>query len=104
MNNQTDEPRAVRSNVLLGSPTEYMPEMWTIRKDAIYAAIESLESGLEYAKSELAAHDSSIGRTILRNKRYAESVEWDIKKMEATLDMLKSLPNAQGELRREDGK
>ena len=58
----------------------------------IYAAIDSIESGLEYAKSELITHDSNLGRTILKNKRWAESIEADIKKMESTLAALKSLP------------
>ncbi len=73
--------------------TEYEPERWTVKKDAIYAAIEAVQSGLEHTRSALCDHDAQLGRTIAKNKWWAETMERDIAQMEKTLAMLKSLPS-----------
>lgn len=67
----------------------YKPEMWTIQKDVIYAAIPAVENGLEYARECLITHDSALGRTTLKNKSWAETMEKDIRQMESALAMLK---------------
>jgi hypothetical protein len=70
--------------------TTYQPEIWQVEKDVIYAAIPSVEAGLEYAKELLAAHDRDLGRTTLKNKTWAETIEADIRHMTRTLEMLRA--------------
>lgn len=55
-------------------------------KDTICAAIQS---GLEYARECLATHETNLGRTTLKNKNVAETIEKDIRQMEGTLEMLR---------------
>lgn len=74
-------------------PIDYKPETWTINKDIIYATIPALETGLEYARECLAAHDSALGRTTYKNKNWAETIEKDISNMENVLTMLRKCPN-----------
>ena len=59
------EPLA--ASVLLG-PLAYVPEIWRVEKDTIYAAIPTVESGLGYARECLAHHEEVLGRTTLKNK------------------------------------
>ena len=66
----------------------YIPEIWRVEKDVIYAATPAVEFGLEYARECLATHDSALGRTTHKNKTLAESMERDIRHMERTLAML----------------
>jgi hypothetical protein len=72
---------------------EYQPEIWKVEKDTIYAAISAVEAGLEYAKECLAVHDTSLGRTTLKNKNWAETIEKDIRELTKTLAMLKNERN-----------
>jgi len=69
--------------------TQYQPESRIIRKDFIYAAISALKAGLEYAQECLIRHDENLGRTISRNKREAEYMEEDIRKIQAAIENLK---------------
>ena len=80
---------AVSSSTLLG----YEPEMWTVRKDYIYAAITSIQDGVEYAAECLQEHDKRFGRTTRKNKLLAEIMEKDIAQMRLSLEWLRSLPN-----------
>jgi hypothetical protein len=81
------------------SPTYYQPEIWQVEKDVIYASIPAVEAGLEYAKELLAALDRDLGRTTLKNKTWAETIEADIRHMTRTLEMLRACgTNAGGEL------
>lgn len=73
----------------------YQPEIWSVKKDDIYAAIAATESGIEYAQECLATHDQSLGRTTRKNKRIAEQIENDLRQMTATLAALRLLPNGQ---------
>ena len=66
--------------------TTYTPELWSVKKDVIYAAIQSVQFGLEYARECLSAH----GRTTYKNKRWAEAMEKDIRQMEKTIKMLRA--------------
>ena len=76
-------------------PLTYQPEIWRVAKDTIYAAIPAVESGLEYARECLATHEADLGRTTLKNKTWAETMEKDIRHMERTLEMLRACgPNA----------
>jgi len=68
---------------------EYQPELWTIRKDDIYAAIYAVENGLEYARECLMTHESNLGRTTLKNKLRAERMEDDMRHMERLLANLR---------------
>ena len=71
-------------------PTYYQPEIWQVEKDVIYAAIPAVDAGLEYAKELLATHDRDLGRTTLKNKTWAETIEADIRHMTRTLEMLRA--------------
>lgn len=71
-------------------PLTYQPEIWRVEKDTIYAAIPAVESGLEYARECLATHETNLGRTTLKNKTWAETMEKDIRHMERTLEMLRA--------------
>jgi hypothetical protein len=96
---ETSEQMAVRSNPLL-VPTCYQPEIWQVEKNVIYASIPAVEAGLEYAKELLAAHDRDLGRTTLKNKTWAETIEADIRHMTRTLEMLRACgTNEKGEPR-----
>ena len=54
-----------------------------------------MESGLEYARECLTAHDSALGRTTHKNKTWAETMDGDIRHMKRTLAMLRSCgPNS----------
>ena len=68
---------------------DYIPELWTVKKDYIYAAIEAVRNGLEYTITELVTHDLDLGRTTKKNRMWAETMEKDIKQMEQTLEDLK---------------
>lgn len=57
--NVIEQPEArpvVACSDLLGAQN-YQPEMWTVAKDVIYAAIPALEFGMEYTQ-ELLAHQA----------------------------------------------
>jgi len=69
---------------------DYQPEIWSVKKDVIYASIPAVEAGLEYARELLSAHDSALGRTTRKNKCWAETIEQDIRHMERTLEMLRA--------------
>jgi hypothetical protein len=71
----------------------YEPEIWTVRKDYIYAAIAAIKNGIEYAQMCLAEHDSALGRTTLKNRNWAETMERDIRQMQQALDCFQG-PNA----------
>ena len=68
--------------------TGYIPEVWEVKKDAIYAAIHAIESGLEYARQCLTEHDAALGRTTHKNRTWAETIEGDIRQMENARDLL----------------
>ena len=96
---ETSEQMSVGSNPLL-VPTCYQPEIWQVEKNVIYASIPAVEAGLEYAKELLAAHDRDLGRTTLKNKTWAETIEADIRHMTRTLEMLRACgTNVKGEPR-----
>ena len=61
--------------------TGYIPEVWSVKKDAI-------ESGLEYARQCLCDHDAALGRTTHKNRTWAETIEGDIRQMENARDLL----------------
>jgi len=69
----------------------YIPETWTVKKDIIYASIDSIKNGLEYARECLSQHDISFGRTTYKNRTWAETIEGDIVQMEKTLKDLRLL-------------
>jgi hypothetical protein len=86
--------REKKSNPLL-VPTCYQLEIWQVEKNVIYASIPAVEAGLEYAKELLAAHDRDLGRTTLKNKTWAETIEDGIRHMTRTLEMLRACGTTQ---------
>lgn len=78
---------------------EYQPEMWTVKKDDIYAAITAVESGIEYAQMCLSEHDKSLGRTTLKNKTWAEQMESDLRQMANAHKSLRLMPNDKSDSR-----
>jgi hypothetical protein len=90
------------STALLSSVQQYIPELWTVEKDAIYAAKGALSDGIEYARELLANHDRDRGRNHRSNKIAAEHMEKAIRGMQAALLGLRpaaqsSAPNVQDE-------
>lgn len=87
---------------------EYQPELWTVRKDDIYAAIHAVQNGLEYARECLTTHEANLGRTTLKNKLWAERMEQDIRHMERLLANLRlysahTMPGPNAKLRNAGG-
>lgn len=66
----------------------YQSEMWNVKKDTIYDAIVAVETGLAYAKECLLTHETTLGRTTLKNTIGAELIERDIRHLELTLENL----------------
>jgi len=71
----------------------YQPEMWTVQKDTIYAAINDIEDGLEFAQELLSRHDVELGRTTKKNHDWAITLERSIDHMKNTLQQLKKCNN-----------
>ena len=88
---QPAAPPVVACSDLLGAQT-YQPEMWTVAKDVIYAAIPAMENGLDYTRELLIQHGSALGRTTRKNKLTAEAMERDIEQMMRTLEQLRKCP------------
>jgi len=82
---------ATRDIVNAESLAQYQPEIWPVAKDVIYAAIPAVEAGLDYARECLLTHDTSSGRTTLKNKTWAEHIEDDMRNMQVALSMLRAL-------------
>ena len=87
--NVPDSERKGGCSAMAGSAfTGYVPEVWSVKKDAIYAAIHAIESGLEYARQSLTDHDAALARTTHKNRTWAETIEGDIRQMENARDLL----------------
>ena len=69
-------------------PQQYIPELWTVKKDDFYACVAAINNGLEYARECRTAHDDNLGRTTLKNKIWGERMDEDIRKMEQLLSNL----------------
>lgn len=78
---------------MITKPTTYQPEIWSVKKDDIYAAITAIESGICYAQECLATHDLSLGRTTRKNKSSAERMESDLRQMALVHAALRLLLN-----------
>lgn len=70
-------------------PIHYEPEMWTLKKDVIYAAQEALKIGIENSEELLADYDARYGRDHRSNKMSAERMEKEIAEMKLALEKLK---------------
>ena len=84
---------------MINEPATYQPEIWSVKKDDIYAAITAIESGICYAQECLATHDQSLGRTTRKNKSSAERMESDLRQMSLAHAALRLLPNDGAEAR-----
>lgn len=76
--------------IVLG-PQEYVPEIWSIKKDLVYKTISCLQSGLENTQSALIEHDVALGRTTTKNRMWAETLEQEIKDTKECIRQLKTL-------------
>jgi len=75
-------------------PEGPQPFMVAVDYDTLKDAMDCLSTGVEYAKEVLVEHDASLGRSIRKNRIWAEQIESDIQKMEKTLKVLEErLPN-----------
>ena len=69
----------------------YVPEMWVVSKDAIYAAREALKIGIEHANDLVNLHDITAGRFTKSNLARAICIEDAIKQMEDAIEGLKKI-------------
>ena len=67
----------------------YEPEMWTLKKDVIYAAQEALKIGIENTEELLARHDAELGREHRHNRMTAMAMAEEIAEMKRALENLK---------------
>lgn len=70
--------------------SEPKPVRHAVSDSTFCASIAAIESGIEYAKECLAQHDAQLGRTTLKNKSWAETIERDIAAMTAARDNLRT--------------
>jgi hypothetical protein len=75
--------------------THYTPELWTIRKDYIYAAQAALVNAIEYIKECQATHEANLGETTLKNRLWANRMRDDLLKAEQALDNIQRPEGAQ---------
>lgn len=68
----------------------YVPEVWKVEKDTIYAAIYIIEDSIPDIEELLAIHDRDLGRTTRKNKNWAETLENQIRIARETLAKLKA--------------
>ena len=61
---------------------------YIITEDDIFLTLRSLDSGLQFAQEVLGWHDLSLGRTIRKNKMWAEQLEKDISEIMLARDRL----------------
>lgn len=73
----------------------YTPELWTIRKDYIYAAQGALADAIEYIKECQATHEANLGETTLKNRMWADRMRADLLKTEQALDNIQQPEGAQ---------
>lgn len=68
----------------------YGPVICTVARNEIREAISVMEAGLDYTRECLSTHESTLGRTITKNKLWAEHMEADIVRMEKMLELWKN--------------
>lgn len=73
----------------------YEPELWTIRKDYIYAAQAALVNAIEYIKECQVTHEANLGETTLKNRMWANRMRDDLLKTEQALDNIQHPEGAQ---------
>lgn len=56
----------------------FQPLTITVDVNTMRNIKDALDAGEQYARDALTEHDASLGRTTLKNKRWAESIETDI--------------------------
>lgn len=71
-------------------PSGYVPEIWSVEKGTIYAAINALENAMGDTIELLAEHDRALGRTTRKNEHWAEMLERQIEHARETLAKLKA--------------
>ena len=71
----------------------YQETHYIIGKSTLYSILASLEFGLEIAQEALIEHDQYLGRTIMKNKMWAEELEREIEKFKNRIKEMKGLLN-----------
>jgi hypothetical protein len=89
------EPSRLDGDPAWIGPTHYTPELWTIRKDYIYAAQAALVNAIEYIKECQATHEANLGETTLKNRLWANRMRDDLLKAEQALDNIQRPEGAQ---------
>lgn len=72
-------------------PEKFSPATTVVEINTLRKAVHACEVGQQYAREALADHDQSLGRTTLKNMRWAKSIESDIEKfgeLQAVLEKL----------------
>ena len=72
-------------------PDKFSPLKTIVEVKILRNAIHACELGQQYARDALADHDAALGRTTLKNMRWAKSLETDIQKfgeLQAILEQL----------------
>jgi hypothetical protein len=64
------------------------PTYKTVNEQTLISAKAALQDGLEYVKEALIIHDTSLGRTTLKNLRMADMMENDIANIESAIEGL----------------
>lgn len=71
-------------------PQTYQPETIAIPILEVENIIDALEVGLEHTQAVLSEHDVSLGRTTLKNERWAETLEKDVEFFKTRIKLLKT--------------
>lgn len=83
------ESDAILAAALTGG---YTPEVWSVYKDDIYAALHSMEVCMEHIKSIKADYIKANGSSTLRDKRWIESLDRDIENLGRAIEGLGRAP------------
>lgn len=71
----------------------YQETYYKIGKSDLCSILNSLQFGLELTQEALIEHDNYLGRTIMKNKMWAEELEEEIKKFKNRIKEVKGLMN-----------
>lgn len=83
---QPESSKACESDVMGIYPT-----VVPVDEEILRSAHDLLDISLEHVRDSLLEHDSHYGRTTLKNKTWALRLEQDIRRLEATLQSLKTV-------------
>jgi len=73
------------------SDENQLPTYFHVEVGAYNDAIKAIELGLDYARDALIVHDETLGRSLYKNRRWAENIESDIQEMQDAMQSLGKL-------------